>query len=266
MSKPRHRLRRLNLRTVTLVTAVLVAALVAWASIGIYQTVATQRTTEVQRDGAAAQAVSLAEQIKQACASGDLTGAVCQQAVEIAADPVPVEPPVVGASQEQIDAAVDARIDRAVAAYIAAHPPADGRSPTTEELTGLVATAVTSFLNANPPADGRSATPAEIGAEVQRWFVDNPIPAGPEGQPGAEGEKGDKGDPPSQEQIDTAVAAALAANPPPAGPQGVGIQSVTTEDRPEGCFLVFTLVDPANPSTPTTQDVPVADGVCDDLP
>lgn len=259
MSKPRHRLRRLNLKTVTLVTALLVAALVAWASIGIYQTVTTQRTTEVQRDGAAAQAVSLAEQIKQACASGDLAGAVCQQAVEVAADPVPVEPPPQGAEGPRGPGPTPEQIRLAVEAYLVSNPPPAGRAPSTAE----IAQAVSSYLISNPPAPARPPTAGEIADAVQVFYANNPPPSGRDGEPGR---------PPTAEEIRAAVDAALAENPPPAGatgdagPQGVGVQSVTTEDRPEGCFLVFTLVDPANPTTPTTQDVPVADGVCDDLP
>jgi hypothetical protein len=48
----------------------------------------------------------------------------------------------------------------------------------------------------------------------------------------------------------------------PAGPQGVGVQSVSLENDPSGnCQLVFTLLNPANGQT-STQDVQVNQAVC----
>lgn len=46
------------------------------------------------------------------------------------------------------------------------------------------------------------------------------------------------------------------------GAQGIGVQSVRAEERPEGCLLVFVLVDPATDTT-AEETVPVADELCD---
>lgn len=53
------------------------------------RTVTTQQATEQQRDGAAAQALDLATQIQDACTAKRLTGAICDSAIKVAADPIP---------------------------------------------------------------------------------------------------------------------------------------------------------------------------------
>lgn len=258
----RHRLWKVNaprsrmlLLAVAAAVVLFLAGSVVNAQFGQQEAETQQETAEQQRDATAEQARTLAEQIQAACASGDLTGPVCQQAAEVAATPVP-EP--VGPTEEQIRAAVED--------YLAEYPPADGRNPTVAELAAAAAAAVTEYLTAHPPSPGRSPTAGEIAAAVEMYFATNPPPPGPEGATGR---------PPTSEEIRAAVDAYLSENPPPPGPagatgatgpqgvQGVGVQSVRAEERDDGCVLVFVLADPADGSTSEVV-VPVPDRVCRD--
>jgi hypothetical protein len=222
VSAARHKLRTLTRSHILVLgaAAVMVVFLVGsvlWAQLGQQQAqddkgVVEQQRDQVaeQRDAKAAQAQSLAEQIKAACADGSLVGPVCEQAEQIAATPVPTEPPVPGPqgpppTTEQIQAAVDA--------YLIAHPPPEGRPPNAAE----VAAAVASYLTANPPTPGRPPTAEEISAAVAQYFADNPPPQGPKGD---EGQDGEPGRPPTAEEIRAAVDSYLAAHPPPQGPKG----------------------------------------------
>ena len=206
---------------------------------------------EQQRDATAAQASLLAEQIKAACRDADLAGPVCQQADQVAAEPVPGPQGPPPSAEE---------ISRAVADYLAANPPPAGRPPSAAE----VAAAVAVFLTANPPTPGRPPTAAEIAVATEVYFAANPPPPGRDGEPGR---------PPTAEEIRAVVDAYMAEHPPAAGPtgdqgpkgdpgeegpQGVGVLAVTTDRSDVGCFLVFTLTDSSE------RRVQVADVVCRD--
>lgn len=70
---------------VLIVGAVLAAAGVLWLVTG-------GRTVEAERDAAVGQSVDLAAQVQQACATGALTGPLCQRADEVVAEPIPGTP------------------------------------------------------------------------------------------------------------------------------------------------------------------------------
>lgn len=86
--RPRSSLRALRVAA-AIVTGVLLVVLGAVVVLATTRTVTTQQATEHQRDGAAAQALDLAAQIQDACAAKKLTGAICDSAVRVAADPIP---------------------------------------------------------------------------------------------------------------------------------------------------------------------------------
>lgn len=73
-----------------------------------------------------------------------------------------------------------AQVYDAVAAWLRANPPKDGRSPTREE----IAQAVAEYLRAHPPAKGADGQPGKDGADGQ------------DGAPGADGAPGTPGSPP----------------------------------------------------------------------
>lgn len=270
MIRPRHRLRHLTRSHLLIIGVAAIAVLFLLGSVFVAQLgrqEARDQTgaVEQQRDATAAQAQSLAEQIKAACRDGSLAGPICTQAAQVAAEPIPGPQgprgePGPPPTAEQIQSAVDA--------YLAANPPPAGRPPTAAE----VAAAVASYLTANPPAPGRPPTAAEIADAVEVYFANNPPPAGEPGENGRDGRDGEDGRPPTAEEIRAAVDAYLAENPPPAGPagadggqgaQGVSVQGIRAEERGDECVLVFELFDPATGAT-SEQAVPVADGVCDD--
>jgi len=208
---------------------------------------------EDQRDATAEQASTLADQVAAACQAGGETTAelqrvgACQQAAQVQADPIPVPGPRgPGPTPEEIRGAV--------AEYLLVHPPADGRAPT----AGEIAAAVSAFLTANPPTPGRPPTAAEIADAVETWFRTNPVRDGVDGQNGTDGRDGERGPGPTPEEIQAAVAAELAANPPPAGPvgpagptcpAGTTLQQVTFVGGDEGLGCV-TDPPPASPLLP----------------
>lgn len=225
MSRARHKLTTLTRPQVLVLAAasallVFLVGSVLWAQFGQQQAqdatgVVEQQRDEVaeQRDSTAAQAASLAEQIKAACRDGSLHGAVCEQAEQVAATPVPPVPGPIGPEGLQGPGPTVDQIQDAVAAYLLANPPPPGRAPTPAE----VAAAVASFLTANPPAPGRSPTAEEISSAVATYFARNPPPAG---EPGENGRDGQPGRPPTAAEIRIAVDQYLAENPPPAGEAG----------------------------------------------
>jgi hypothetical protein len=92
----RHRLRKLKTPRSRVVLITLAALLVVFqayqvvrAQWGQEEAQSTTAVVEQQRDGAAAQAASLASQIKTECADGTLTGPLCEQAEKVAAAPIP---------------------------------------------------------------------------------------------------------------------------------------------------------------------------------
>ncbi len=235
---PAERARDRRQRVIGVVLLVLVvAALAGVLALTTRGTASEERAAvaEVQLDETAAVAVSLAEQISAECDAGRLAGAVCAQADDVVADPIP-DVIATGPTPEEIR--------QAVADYFAANPLPGGRAPTTAEIAAVVA----DYLIANPPMPGRPPTSTEISDAVAAYFAVNPPPAGRA---------------PTEEEIAAAVAAYLRANPPERGAQGVGVQEVRAEQRGEECALVFVLRDPADGTT-TEQVVPVSSRVCDE--
>lgn len=225
MSPARHKLRTLTRSQILVLTAAAAAVLflvgsVLWAQFGQQQAVDQTGVVEQQRDAvteerdaAAGQAQSLAEQIRAACSSGDLAGPVCEQAERVATTPVPPAPGPTGPEGQPGPGPSVDQIQAAVAVYLLAHPPPAGRAPTPAE----VAAAVASFLTANPPAPGRAPTAEEIASAVATYFDRNPPPAG---EPGRNGRDGEPGRAPTAAEIRAAVDQYLAENPPPSGEQG----------------------------------------------
>lgn len=92
----RHRLRKLTAPRSRLLFVLIAAAAVLFlvgsviiAQLGRDAAQTETGVVEQQRDGAAAQAASLASQIQAECAQGVLTGPVCEQAERVAAEPIP---------------------------------------------------------------------------------------------------------------------------------------------------------------------------------
>src|SRR5690606_12800904 len=215
----RHRLRTLTRSHVLVLVGVGVMVLfllgsVLWAQLG--QQAAQVETGQVaqERDAKAAQAQSLAEQIRTACADGSLTGPVCVEAEQVTQETsTPPAPGPEGPRGEPGPGPTEEQIQAAVSAYLTAHPPPAGRGPTPAE----VAAAVASYLIANPPEPGRPPTAEEIAAAVETYFARNPPPPGPRG---ADGRDGEPGRPPTPAEIRAAVDQYLAEHPPPAGAAG----------------------------------------------
>lgn len=166
----------------------------------------------------------------------------------IAQGKTPVPVPSTPTEPESVDVeAIAALITAKVLAQIPAPEP--GHTPTAAELAPLVATAVASYLAANPPPAGQDGvTPSieqltTITASVVATYLEaNPPPAGEKGDQGDPGEPGEPGRPPTAEEIQTAVDAWIAANPPPYCPAGytaAPASVLTTEGPREGvfCFL-----------------------------
>ena len=124
-------------------------------------------------------------------------------------------------------------------------------------------------LAANPPRDGRTPTPDEIAGVVRSVLAANPeLYRGEQGIPGTNGTIGAEAPPPTDEQVQAAVAAVMAADPAlyrgepgEKGAQGVGVQSVSFARRGGQCLAVVVLADPATGTT-SEKTSPVADEVC----
>jgi hypothetical protein len=196
------------------------------------------QTVTVERDATAAQAGNLADQVAAACAAGGaparalhavpLAGGVtvdaCRQASAVQASPI-VQ--AVGPSESDIAAAV--------AAYLAAHPPASGQ-PSLADVT----TAVGDYLAAHPPA-GLPPTAEQVYAAVSQYLAAHPA-TGPQGPPGPGV---------TQAQIAAAVADYMAAHPVPACPAGEHLGRVTYADAQVGSGCVAD-DQPGPPAPPAT--------------
>jgi hypothetical protein len=91
---PRHRLHLLTRSRMLLLVLAAAAVVFLFASVfaaqlGRQEARDQTGAVEQQRDATAAQARSLAAQIRTECREGDLVGPVCQQADEVAAEPIP---------------------------------------------------------------------------------------------------------------------------------------------------------------------------------
>lgn len=198
---------------------------------------AGKQDAEDQRDQAAGQVVSLAQQIQAECRAGRLRGPICENAARAKNDPVP------GPQDEPVtpEPPTAEAVAAAVASYLTANPPPAGPGPTRAQITA----AVTAELLANPPPAGRPPTETEIASAVADYLAANPPPSGEPGRPPTSGE------------IAAAVAAYLEENPPERGPQGepgdagapgapgVGVADVAGPARNgDGvCQVVFVLTD-----------------------
>lgn len=221
------------------VILVLIGTLIGVLTAGTKQDAEQQRdSATAERDGAAAQVVSLADQIQAECRARRLAGPICVDAAVAKAEPIPTPMPS------------SAELTAAVADYLQANPPPPGRAPTSAEITAAVA----DYLNDNPPRPGRPPTSGEIAAAVQVYYQANPPPAGPQGDPGRA---------PTSGEIADAVAAYLRENPPPKGDKGdrgergepgtngtngtngVGVRDVSDPSRAANgaCVVTFTLTD-----------------------
>lgn len=180
---------------------------------------------EDQRDAAANQAQDLGSEVVAACARGDIVQSpdgrdLCAKAASVQAEPVPGVQLIEGPAGRP---PTPEEIQRAVDAYLVAHPPPSGQPPSTEQ----VAAAVAEYMVAHPPEPGRPPTAQEIAAAVSTYFANNPPPAGPTGErgprgrpgetgatgaTGAAGEKGEPGRAPTDEEIRSAVNAWFAEN------------------------------------------------------
>lgn len=75
----------------------LIVALVVFAIAGVLALTSRGSSTEIQRDAAAGQVLDLASQIQAECAAGRLAGALCTQADDAVAEPIPGAPGLPGA-------------------------------------------------------------------------------------------------------------------------------------------------------------------------
>jgi hypothetical protein len=98
----------------------------------------------------------------------------------------------------------------AVEAYLSAHPPKDGRTPTREELLALAQ----EVFKANPPKDGETPSREDLLELVEEVYAANPPAPGKDGVDGRPGDKGDQ------------------------GLQGPGVQSLDLVERDGRCLLV----------------------------
>jgi hypothetical protein len=165
------------------------------------------------------------------------------------AQPAPSGPTVIQTVPIPGPGPTQAQIDAAVAAYIAAHPPAAGKNAT----PAMIATAVAEYLTANPPTPGRPPTVQEIATAAANWFTSHASEfqgppgkaatdaqavaaidaycsahakcAGPPGATGAKGDSGPQG---------------------PQGPQGVSFTDLRFVRSSSGtCQAIATFHDPA---------------------
>jgi hypothetical protein len=210
-----------------------------------------------QRDTAEQDRQDLASRVVAACAAGgqaavelESVGA-CSEAKAARSDPVPGTPATgargPGPTVEQVEGAV--------ASYMAAHPPVNGRPPTPDE----VAAAVAQYMTAHPPTPGRPPTPEEISAAVALWFQANPVRDGRDGLDGATGARGPG---PTDQEIDAAVAEYLAAHPPPEGkpgpacPDGSSLEPVVFADGQAGLGCVTGMAPVTDEPTVTEEPTP----------
>lgn len=152
-------------------------------------------TSEDKANQSARSADAIAADVLAVCQRGPLLTPdgrdICPSAAAVKADPV---------IQQDAAAAVGLSTDQVVAlvrAELAAHPPADGRTPTAGELDA----AVRRVLEANPDLyrgqPGPGPTDAQLRAAAQAVVAADPDafrgPRGPEGQDGGMGENGRDG-------------------------------------------------------------------------
>lgn len=183
MTRARHRLRlitrnRLLLLALAAAGVLFIVGSVLWAQAG--QQAAQQQTgvVERQRDAAAGQAQSLAEQIKTACTAGDLHGAVCDQAEQVAATPVPGPTGPRGATGDQGATGVPGPAGSQGAQGPQGVPGGQG-SP------GPTGAAGADGSNGDPGPQGDRGAQGEPGRQGEQGPRGDEGPPGPQGEPGA---------------------------------------------------------------------------------
>jgi hypothetical protein len=145
-----------------------------------------------------------------------------------------------------------AQIDAAVAAQLAAHPPAPGRNAT----PAMVAAAVAEFLTANPPQPGRPPTPQEIASAASSYIARHLADfQGPAGKDASDAQVAATVDAycSAHNKCAGAVGASGATGAPgaagatgPQGPQGVSFTDLRFVRSSSGaCHAIATFHDPA---------------------
>lgn len=179
--------RPIRLRVVVLITA---AAVLLAAAVGAFVALAVQ-------------ARAYKETVQQVCADKVAEGGEECTDKQLKGDPGP--PGEKGEQGDPGPGPTDAQVYTAVTLYMTGRELVDPAD---------LAAAVADYLAAHPPADGKDAPPItgeQILAQLAVYLTANPPPAG---------EKGDPGRPPTAEEILAAVADWFAANPGPYCPSG----------------------------------------------
>jgi hypothetical protein len=210
-----------------IITAMILAIAAAVLLLGLQQ---AQQANQVyaqiaaDRQAVAQGALSACERSPQVAQVLEQTG-TCSRAREVIQTPAPV------AAAPEVNYQ---RVRRIVEDIYWANPPADGKTPTAEQLLPLVS----QVYQANKPADGKTPTDAELLSLINRVYAEHP-PApgrdGADGKPGADGKDGAEGP---------------KGNPGVQGPQGISITGVRlARDDQEACRLYLMLTNPADGST-----------------
>lgn len=132
-----------------------------------------------------------------------------------------------------------------VASYVAENPPPSGQGPSLDELTALTSQMIADYIAANPPPPGAPGADGADGAAGQNGSDGQDGAPGADGQPG---EKGDPGRPPTAEEIQAAVDAWMADNPPPYCPASyvASPATVLTVTGPQDAVLCIRSAEPTD--------------------
>ena len=246
MKRARHRLNFPRSRIMLLVVAagaVLVLVISVFAAQMNQQSAEDQTAAvEGQRDATAAQAQDFAAKIQAACAAGELSGPVCAQAAQVAAEPIP------GPAGPQGNPGAQG-------------PTGPSGSPGEVGPSGLAGPPGPAGPTGEPGRDGVPGEPGEDGAD---GAPGEPGPPGPRGEPGPAGPQGPAGQ---------AGADGAPGEPGPPGPRGEPPESFTLE-LPKGPTWTCDL-DPGSSDTaptytcsgpPLTEEPDETTGASPDLP
>lgn len=180
---PTPHLQRPRSQVITAVVLGLLLILVSWNTwirlTAEQEKQVTQERLVVTEENAAAFADGVRVACEQDGKIAEQLGDICRQAERIVEDPA--EPVITLPTEEQLRPLIRDYVD----GWLTANPPRDGRTPTTAELSALIA----AELERNPPADGHTPTAAEIRpivqTEVAAWLTANPPRDGEDGDDGA---------------------------------------------------------------------------------
>lgn len=139
--------------------------------------------------------------------------------------------------------ASDGQVRAAVAAYFAAHPVSNGRTPSAVD----IAAAVANYLSAHPPAAGpagQDATPDQVSGAVASYL------SNPQVQDQLRGPTGSAGADVTPEQVAAAVKTYMQDHPLPTCPDGTTAKavSVVTSDPAGTTKIVACVVDEPTPA------------------